>query len=154
LLDWSGSLSLPTTPHCSSCPLFFLTSSLHIDYSDCRVLFVKCSVICTSRKVTICSTSKVEHPLIGIMQIVFHSYCTRQSLSKHLAGSHRKNTSYDFLPTCIYLQWNFLKQHPCFGRCMKNLIFFILCLHSFLFCSVLCSSIKMVLMYYTDLQSQ
>lgn len=91
LLDWSGSLLLPTTPRRTCLSPFFPTSSLHIDYSDCRVLFVKCFVICTSRKVTIHCTSKVEHPFIGIMQITLHSCCARQRLSKHLASSHGKN---------------------------------------------------------------
>lgn len=52
---------------------------------------MKCFVICTSRKVTIHSTSKVEHPFIGIMQIILHSRCARQRLSKHLASSHGTN---------------------------------------------------------------
>ena len=96
------------------------TSSLHVDYSDCRVLFVKCFVICTSRKVTIGNTFKVEH-LIGIMQITFHSYCKRKNWSKHLVGSHstkkkkKKKKSRICLSIDVCLKQSLLKQHPCFG---------------------------------------
>lgn len=91
-----------------ACPPFPPTSSLHIDYSECRVLFVKCFVISTSRKVTICNTFTAEHPLFGVMQVVFHSYCKRQRLSKHLAANHNKNTYCICLPTCIFQRqsWN------------------------------------------------
>lgn len=111
LIDWRGSLSLPTTPHWSCLPSFSSpTLSLHVDYSNRRVLFVKCFVICTSRKVTICNNSKVEHPPIGVMQIVFHSYCKRLELSKHLPGSQsKKYTLYLSSYMYIYLKQSSLK---------------------------------------------